>query len=443
MREAHNNMRVNPVHAAWLVLESQATPMHMGALLYFKRPRGAKADYVHKLASRWREHVGVEAPWNLRLGRTGLFGRRWDQDTHFDLDYHFRHSALPAPGGERQMGELVSRLHSHPIDLRKPPWEVHLIEGVHGNRFALYIKLHPVMFDGFAAMETLRGLFSADRSQRELPPLWARKAPISSAPREGVLSDWPALMRAGRQQLRSGFSPALTWSGVKRVPRSALNNQLTGARRFATQQYAISRLETVATALASSVEDVLYYLIASALRRFFREYNALPGDPLVALVADRSRRDGLVSPLFLPLATQHADRRKRLDSIRRSLRIARQQFSVLSASDARAEGTLDVMPYLVRQLAGVDHRMTPLFNLGISSLSLSPTPLFYNGAELDAVFPMPMLLQGGALNIALMRYADSWHVGLCGARDLLPHLQRMAVYMGLSLDELEAMIDEN
>ena len=108
MREAHNNMRVNPVHAAWLVLESQATPMHMGALLYFKRPRGAKADYVHKLASRWREHVGVEAPWNLRLGRTGLFGRRWEQDTHFDLDYHFRHSALPAPGGERRDAATVA-----------------------------------------------------------------------------------------------------------------------------------------------------------------------------------------------------------------------------------------------------------------------------------------------------------------------------------------------
>ncbi len=435
-------MRVNPIHAAWLVLESKATPMHMGALLYFKRPRGAKADYVHKLAAQWREHAAVESPWNLRLGRVGLLGRRWQEDNQFDLDYHFRHSALPAPGGERQMGELVSRLHSHPLDLRKPPWEVHLIEGVHGNRFAVYIKLHPVMFDGFAAMETLRGLLTSDRSLRDMTPLWARPAKISAASRDGLLSDLPALLRAGRQQLRSGFSPALTWSGVKRVPRSALNNQLTGARRFATQQYEIARLDAVAKELAASVEDVLYYLIASALRRFFREYNALPDDPLIALVADRSRRDGLVSPLFLPLATQQADRRKRLDSIRRSLRISRQQFSVLSTSDARAEGTLDVMPYLVRQLAGVDHRMAPLFNLGISSLSLSPTPLFFGGAELDALFPMPMLLQGGALNIALMRYADSWHVGLCGARDLLPHLQRMAVYMGLSLDELEAMINE-
>lgn len=435
-------MRVNPVHAAWLVLESKATPMHMGALLYFKRPRGAKADYVNKLAARWREHTLVETPWVLRLGRSGLFGRRWETDTHFDLDYHFRHSALPAPGGERQMGELVSRLHSHPIDLSKPPWEVHLIEGVHGDRFALYVKLHPVMFDGFAAMDMLRSLFSLDCGVRDARPPWARKAPLSSAPREGLLADIPALIRAGRQQLQFGFSPALTWSGVKRVPRSALNAQLTGARRFATQQYDMRRLDAVATELAASVEDVLYYLIASALRRFFREYNALPDEPMIALVADRARRDGLISPLFLPLATEQADRRKRLDSIRRSLRIARQQFSVLSTGDARAEGALDVLPYLARQLAGVDHRLAPLFNLGICSLELSPEPLFYNGSELDAVFPMPMLLQGGALNIALMRYADSWHVGLSGARDLLPHLQRMAVYMGLSLDELEAMVNE-
>lgn len=433
-------MRMNPLQAGWLMLESKATPMHMGSLLYFQLPKNASADAVRKLVAQLREQSEAVAPWNLRLRRRGVLGADWQVDEQFDLDYHLRHSALPAPGGERQIGELVSRLHSHPMDLSKPPWEMHLIEGLHGGRFAIYLKVHPIMLDGHAAIRALHALASGSR-QRQVRALWTQSLGSDSRGR-GLLDEWPALLRAGRQHLRSGLSLTRAGSGELRVPRSALNDRLSQPRRFATQQYPVARLQQLGEQLGVDQEELLYYLISSALRRFFREYNALPSRSMVALLADRTRSDGLLSPLLFALGTEHADRAKRLKTIRDGLRRARRQFSVLRPADARAEGALDALPYMLRQMLNLDHRLPPLFNVGLAALDLGERPLYLGQNRLDGIFPMPMLLQGGALNIACMRYAGHWHVGLCGARDRLPHLQRMAVYMGLSLDELEAMVNE-
>lgn len=431
----------NPLQGAWLALEDKNTPMHMGMLLYFDIPKGAGDDYVAGLAAQMRSCPEVQAPWNLRLRRLGLMAWQWTEDRNFDLDYHFRHSALPAPGGERQIGELVSRLHAHPMDLSKPLWEVHLIEGLHGHRFALYIKVHPAMMDSAAARAALLASLSPSARARKVLPLWCHAR--AAQRRANILADdWPQVLRALGHRLKDSLLARHGWSSPHRVPRSALNDSLSPQRRFATQSYAVSRLEAVGEQFGASPEEILYYLASSALRRFFKEFNALPDDSLVALVADRARADEMLSPLFIRLGTQHAGRHKRLAEIRRTLNTARRQVAVLKPADARAEGAVDALPYMLRQLVGVDHRLKPLFNVGMVRLELSDKPLYLNGARLEAAFPMPMLLEGGALSFAFLRYADQWGIGLMGAREKLPHLQRMAVYMGLALEELEAMADE-
>ena len=92
-----------------------------------------------------------------------------------DLDYHLRHSALPYPGGERELGILVSRLHSNPMDFDRPLWEIHLIEGLHGGRFALYAKLHHSLADGISGVALLN--YSADPASSRTPPVWAAEQP--------------------------------------------------------------------------------------------------------------------------------------------------------------------------------------------------------------------------------------------------------------------------
>lgn len=125
--------RVPPLDAAWLLLESRDTPMHVGGLFEFTPPPEAGPDFLEKTLERMREERTVPPPWNLKLVDGPVVGHRLPlmrEQRDVDLDYHVRRSALPHPGGQRELGVLVSRLHSNQLDLHHPLWELHLIEGL-------------------------------------------------------------------------------------------------------------------------------------------------------------------------------------------------------------------------------------------------------------------------------------------------------------------------
>ena len=150
--------RLNPLDAAWIVTESRATPNHVGGLLQFKLPDDAPQDFMRKMMLEFRGHRKFTPPWNQRLKESFNLNpvRTWVEDDNIDLEYHVRHAALPWPGGERELGELVGRLQSTPIDLTRPPWECTIIEGIEGNRFALFIKIHHSLIDGISGVKLLQ-----------------------------------------------------------------------------------------------------------------------------------------------------------------------------------------------------------------------------------------------------------------------------------------------
>ena len=131
------SLRLNPLDAAWIVTESRATHNHVGGLLQFKLPDDAPQDFMRKMMVEFRNHRTFTPPWNQRLKQSFSMNpmRVWVEDDNIDLEYHVRHAALPWPGGERELGELVGRLQSTPLDLSRPPWECTIIEGLEGNRF--------------------------------------------------------------------------------------------------------------------------------------------------------------------------------------------------------------------------------------------------------------------------------------------------------------------
>ena len=180
--------RLNPLDTAWLFTESRATPNHVGGLLTFRLPPGAPQDYLRQMMVEFREHRTFVAPWNRQL--KSPFTKNpmplWVETEDIDLEYHVRHAALPWPGGERELGELVGRLHSTPIDLTRPPWECTIIEGLTDGRFALFIKIHHALIDGVSGVRLLFRAFAerADDSL-ELPPFWAAQAPASAGSAKG------------------------------------------------------------------------------------------------------------------------------------------------------------------------------------------------------------------------------------------------------------------
>src|SRR5579885_317219 len=105
--------RMNPLDASWLQVDSRDTPMHVGNLQIFSLPKNAPEDFLQQMIAQMREARDFAPPWNLKL-RSPLLVRLlpvWKTDNDLDLDFHVRHSALPRPGGERELGVLISRLH--------------------------------------------------------------------------------------------------------------------------------------------------------------------------------------------------------------------------------------------------------------------------------------------------------------------------------------------
>lgn len=156
--------RLGPQDMFFLYSESSTTMMHVGALMPFTPPSGAPPDLLRQLVDESKASEVVE-PWSLRLSHPELLyhpTQSWVVDDNFDLDYHVRRSALASPGDERELGIPVSRLHSHALDLRRPPWEVHFIEGLEGGRFAIYIKMHHSLIDGYTGQKMLARSLSTD-----------------------------------------------------------------------------------------------------------------------------------------------------------------------------------------------------------------------------------------------------------------------------------------
>jgi diacylglycerol O-acyltransferase len=456
--------QVPPIDATWLALESRDTPMHVGGLLEFTLPPDAPPDYLKQLFELMREPHAIPPPWNLKLVETPLLGRRLPlmrELREVDLDYHVRHSALPHPGGQRELGILVSRLHSHQLDLHRPLWEVHLIEGLEGNRFALYTKTHHSLIDGVSAMRLMMRALSTDPAARDVRPFWmvgegARPQRPEEQDGRGPLSLPLGLVRGGASAL-TGLSRAAVDLGLAafderplqapyRAPDSALGGRLSGQRRFATQQYPLKQLRRLAKAGGCTLNDIVLYLSGSALRRYLAEHARLPersltaGIPVNLREADDQSMGTAVGMMVAELGTNVANPRERLEAIKRSTAEAKRHLSELPAA-ARTSYTLLINgPYIAGLLAGLGGRAPIPFNVGISNVPGPPEPLYFNGSHLDALFPLSLLLHGNALNITCVSYAGTLNFGFTGARDTLPHLQHLAVYMGESLQEITRVL---
>ena len=455
--------QISPVDAAWLALESRDTPMHVGGLFEFTLAKDAPADYLKQEFERMREARAIPPPWNLKLVDAPLLGTRTPlmrETRDVDLDYHVRHSALPHPGGQRELGILVSRLHSHQLDLHRPLWEVHLIEGLEGNRFAMYTKIHHSLVDGISGMRLIMRALSTDPDERGMDSFWtvgAGERPRHDEPEHsgplGLLGRPLGLLRDSAAAA-GGLSRAALDLAVAavddralqapyRAPSSVLGGSLGGQRRFATQQYELARVKRLARAADCTLNDIVLYLCGSALRRYLAEHARVPDRPLVAGIpvnlreADDQSMGTAIGIMLAELGTNVADPMQRLRAIARSTAEAKHHLSELP-SEARTSYTLLInAPYIAALVAGLGGHAPIPFNLGISNVPGPTEPLYMNGSRLDSLSPLSLLMHGNALNITCVSYAGTLNFGLTGARDTLPHLQRLAIYMGEALVQIE------
>lgn len=488
---------VGPLDAMFLLGESREQAMHVGGLMVFDLPEGAGRDHVfpegsRDYVSRLYHDMVADQPVNP------LFARRvrnrpldlgywsWEPDEEIDLEYHVRLSALARPARYRELFELTSRLHGRLLDRHRPLWEMHLIEGVEGHRFALYSKIHHSLIDGVTALRWLQATLTTDPTRTGMPAPYglpndvlaeAAAANAGTSPGQGPgagLSPAAMLAALGRATGDAGravggvgrvladlagLSPVGLRSAVRaleaehspvafQAPRTILNQPITGARRFAAQSWPMERLETVRAITGATLNDVMLAMCSGALRNYLLERNALPRKGLTAMVPV-SLRGGQEAPgggnslatLIADLATDEPDPERRIRRIMDSTSYGKDVLSQLSPLQNLMIGALGLGsagPAAV--LPGLAGRIPPPYNLVISNI---PGPLestlYWNRSKLIGMYPASIVLNGQALNISVTSYNHQLHVGLVGCRRSVPHLQRLLVHLQTSLAELERL----
>jgi len=441
----------------FLWMEKRQQPMHVGGLLLFSFPEGASTKYVTEIAEYMQTFTQPSKPFDQRL-KTRFGQYYWEQDKQFDLEHHFRHSALPKPGRIRELLSLISVKHSSMMDRERPMWECHLIEGVRGKRFAMYNKSHHCMMDGVAAMRLTSKLLSEDPDKRDLPPLWA--VPASKRKRSATVSQGDIVSSlahlasaAGKQistlptlikEVGHAVNQARTnpdYVSAFQAPQSILNHRITGSRRFAAQSYPLERFKIIAKAMGATLNDVVMAVCGSALRNYLINQQALPTKPLIAMVPMSMRNDdstagNQIAMILASLGTHVADPAERLGIIRRSILDGKERFKHMSLEEAVNYTALTLAPAGLNMLTGLSDKLQA-FNVVISNVPGPKKHLYWNGARLEGMYPVSIPIDRIALNITLVSYVDHLEFGFTACRRTLPSMQRLLDYVEKGIEELE------
>ena len=250
---------------------------------------------------------------------------------------------------------------------------------------------------------------------------------------------WKAIGKLGRS-LRGRESHL---AAPMQAPKTIFNCRVSRNRRFATQSYAIERLKTVAKSAGGTLNDVGLALCGTALRRLLLDLDALPDRPLIAMLpvnirpADDPGGGNAVGAILASLGTHIEDPVDRLGEIIASTREAKQQLQGMPRSMILQYSALLLSPLSVQLATGTAGRVRPAFNVVVSNVPGPREPLYFRGSRLEAAYPLSIPFHGYGLNITLNSYANRLNFGFIGCRDALPHLQRLAVYAGEALEQLE------
>jgi diacylglycerol O-acyltransferase / wax synthase len=457
--------------APFVLMEARERPMHVGGLQLYSTPEEAGPDYLRSIyESAIADESELHPLLAQRPGSRPLLGRlQWERDDRIDLSYHVRHTGLPRPGGIKQLLELVGRLHGTLLDRNRPLWESHLIEGLDDGRFAVYTKVHHAVLDGVSAMRLLSEALSIDPDERDMPPPWSSRTRVRRIRGDdpeararpdtfeglvaGAIGAAAAAARLGydavavsarlAESVREGLDEAAAVLPYQ-APPSMLNVPITGARRFAADSWSLERVRAAGKRLGGTLNDAVLAMCGGALRRYLASSDALPDEPLVAMVpvslrgADDATVGGnSVGVLLANLATHTASGSERFELVKASMDAGKARFRGMTPVQVMALSSPAFLPMATSPLFRFEGFRRPPYNLTISNIPGPRETRYWNGARMDGNYPVSIPLDGQALNITVSSYADSLDFGLIGDRNRLPQMQRMLQHLEESLVELE------
>jgi diacylglycerol O-acyltransferase / wax synthase len=472
--------------AQFLALESPRQAGHVGGLAILDpstRPDGTLD--VTDVQQMLTERLPLLPPfrWRLKTIPFGLDYPYWIDDPNFDIEYHVRELAIPAPATDEKLAEQVARIFSRPLDRSRPLWELYLIHGLPDGQVAMLTKIHHAAVDGMSGAEIMSAILDLTPEGRE-PPLpmdgdgdrepsdWAmlargvigiprylnrvaRALPstlpnLADTPILGDLPGAPTLGRAAAEfarTLRGGERRVIERTTLTR-PRTSFNGRVSAHRRFAFGRLPLDEVKAVKNRYGVTVNDVVVALSAGAVRRWLVEHRELPADPLVAQIPVSVRTDeqrgtygNRIGMMSVPLFTNVADPKQRLAQTHQAMTGAKDRHRALPA-ELLQDATQFIPPAVFARAARISFSLaavrTPVWNLVVSNVPGPQFPLYCAGARLVANYPVSVITDGMGLNITVMSYCGSLDFGIVADREQMRDVWELIGWLRLSLDELLA-----
>ena len=451
--------RLSSTDVSFLTNESSSSHMHVGAIMIFEGPTPSYEDLLGHIQSRYRLVPRFRQKLAYPPAQTGR--PFWVDDPNLNLEYHVRHSALPAPGSEDQLRRMAARVFSQQLDRSKPLWELWLVQGLTRNRFALLTKTHHAVVDGVSGVDIATVLFDLNPVP-EPPPsddAWAPQPEPSSATllAKGVEDVARAPVRAVRRlehavqhpesavkQVRDAVEAVseVGWNFANPAPKVPLNVEIGSHRRFAWVRSDLDRFKRVKDALGGTVNDVVLAVVAGALREWLRgrgirtEGLELRAQVPVSIRAsdEHGQLGNRLAVMRAPLPVYIADPVRRLEAVSQAMKGLKQSKQALGAEVISRFNDF-APPTLLAQAARINFS-TRLFNLTVTNVPGPQVPLYVLGRELEDIFPIGFLPPNQALFVAIMSYNGGINFGLLADYDSMEDVDVIASGIETAIAEL-------
>jgi len=454
--------RLSVLDDTFVVLERDNLPMHIGSLLVFDGPAPEYEDLVRHVAGRLDQlpryrQVLREVP--LNLGRP-----TWQDDSAFLLEYHIRHTAVPHPGGEQQLQALAGRLLGHRLDMRRPLWEMWLIEGLSDNRFAILNKIHHAMVDGLSGADIMEVLLDdSPQPVDTTPSTWApARAPSTVEVLGGAVVDAVRNPLGRIRHLAADLeSPkdavakvASALAGTFRIGETLAHTEdhLLGQpgphRRWAWANGDLTQVKDIKDALGGTVNDVILAAIATGFREFLlgrvsdlnEQAFVRSMVPVSTRPSDAASGGNQVAVMFCDLPVGVADPGARLQRVHEQMQAAKNSGTV-EGLDSMLENAVFIPP-LLYAAAGRLAARTP--QPAVSTITTNvPGPqrqLYMLNHPMRTMLPYVPLGMNQLITIAIMSYNGQINCGITADYDRVPDVNRLAAGIEKGLAELAALV---
>ena len=452
--------KIPPLDLMFFLTETAQSPKHVGAVQIFKLPARAPKTYMRDLVEAFKA-APVVSPFDFRphFPRTGM--PEWVVDDDLDIDYHVRHSALPQPGTDEQLMEVLQRLHCGLLSRDRPGWICQIIEGLKGGRFAIYSKIHHAYIDGMSGVKRMYGSLSPSATEQRIVPSWSyvpekkrRAAGATHSAKRGRKNTGAALAQArAMTELYASFARmSLEFLNLReskaqsmfQAPRTRMNARVEyDTRSIATCSLPLDSARTVAARYGGKVNDVVLAVVDAALHDYLEAHAENTDSPLVALCPMSIRLEGdeaaktQATALHIRLGTPGASIHQRLQQVIESSIATKKKAGAMSR-----EALMDLAMVMVGALemvdrAGLGRFFSPSYNVLVSNVpGPSEDVLYLRGARHLASYPISAFLPGGNLNVTVLSHGNKLDFGLVADKHALPDLAIVADRMEKRFAEL-------